>query len=121
MHYKSGMTLVETMVAIAIFSIIATALISMAVTTLSAQQSAKLKNLATRCAESKMEEIKSWEANNRSVIQAGLWTGFPSSGNCPPFFTVAVTSGTTTTVRVTWSEKGQSKAINLVTKITIWL
>ena len=123
MHNKKGMTLVETMVAIAIFSIISTALISMAVTTLSAQQSAKLKNLATRCAEAKMEEIKAWEASHRPGIQIGNWAGFTNTGNCPliPLSTLSVSPpGSPVTVTVTWPYKGVNQTIRLVTNITVW-
>ncbi|MDO8515419.1 MAG: type II secretion system protein [bacterium] len=126
---KLGMTLVETMVAIAIFSIISTALISMAVTTLSAQQSAKLKNLATRCAEGQMEKIKSLENANRSNIQKtpSDWSWFPSGTNCAyntnaNFFVTTLTNAAgNITVSVTWNEKGQTKTVTLVTKITKWL
>lgn len=119
----------ETMVAIAIFSIIATALISMAVTTLSAQQSAKLKNLATRCAEAQMEKIKNLESANRSNIQKtpSDWSWFPSGTNCAYstnanyFVTTLSSAAGNITVLVTWNERGQTKTVRLVTQITKWL
>lgn len=131
MLYKRGMTLVESSVVLAILSIMATGLVSLAIATLSVQQSAKLKNIATRCAETKIEEIKSLEREKRLFIQNGSWSGFTDSDdNCvyntdPRFFTRAtrytdISNGKQAAVTVSWSEKGRSVNIILTTQITKW-
>ncbi|OGG06343.1 hypothetical protein A2872_01290 [Candidatus Gottesmanbacteria bacterium RIFCSPHIGHO2_01_FULL_42_12] len=136
-NLKSGVTLLETIIAMGFTVIIGGALITMALTAMSAQQSSNLRNLATRCAEAKIEEIKNTERVNRSALQSlpvANWNSiFPNSqtDNCPyntgaNFFTRTttfsnITNGKEASVVVNWTEKGRATSLTLKTHITKWL
>jgi len=133
-NLRSGITLLEAVMATAITVLIGTALVTMAITTLTTQQSSTFKNLATRCAETKVEEIKNAERVYRSNIQNGDWSNFPNGSTtdyCPynsntQFFTRVTTFTGGAIVKdveivISWVEKGRYVRVRLVSQLTKWL
>ncbi len=133
MGNKKGMTLIETVVAIGIFMVVGGALTTLLINTISMANAAKIRTVATRLADQKMEQVKMVEQTNKMAIQGGNFTSLNSMngseqislGQSRNFFTRATAVNCTTTcsvsVVVSWAEKGKTANVTLNTIISKWL
>lgn len=143
--YKRGLGLIEALVAIAVLSVVSSAIILLTLQTLSLTASSKLKNQGSSFANQTVEQIRGYyKANGWSALSGwgkpgprcfvSLWNG-PSFGTCPDdsctndslkvaptslfyrYFTVNTSANFSVTISsaVTWLEKGVCKKTNIET------
>lgn len=129
-----GMTLIETVVAVGILMVVGGALTTLLVSTVSVANAAKVRAVATRLADQKMEQVKKTEQLNKLAIQGGNFTTITALagteslalGQNGSFFTRTTTVNCTATacnvaIVVLWPEKGKTANVTLNTIVSKWL
>lgn len=128
------MTLIETVVAVGVLMIVGGALTTLLVSTISMANAAKIRAVATRYADQKMEQIKKTEQIDKLAIQGGDFSTILALsgveqlalGQNALFFTrtttiTCVLPSCTVVVSVVWPEKGKTANVTLNTIISKWL
>ena len=124
MRIKSGITIIETMIALFILALMGGAIISLTLQILAANNSAKIKNQKVALVQQLLEQVRGFYQNNSWLTlsqknSAGCYVDATwASGSCVSCSTntigqsILVTtnaSQVTVTATVTWSDRGQCR------------
>lgn len=131
------MTLIEVLVATGIMMVIGSALMTLLIGVISIANSAKVRAVATRLADQKMEQVKNAEQTYKPEIQNGNWVNFLAqiTAGSPEKISLAaakdfLTRTTTTSceatscqisIVVSWLERGKTTNVTLTTVVSKWL
>lgn len=128
---KSGFTIVEVAVAMGLLMIIGTAMMTMVLLAIALTTSAKMKNIAVRRTEAKIEVIRAERDRQAAGGSIDFNTvcvpiiEYPTEGGLLFKRTTTCTidsSGQRLKVEVTtnWEEKGQNREVKISTYLTKW-